>query len=591
MELYLTKNLARNNGVSSNKKNEINVASRINTITENMKPIHSINIELNCSTITYGPRTYLLDEEDEMTIVSSQKRFTLKSSLEMYPYYKDNGIQKNYLDLLFNPQGKRVRYTFINGNEYDLRRSNVSVFIYEEPLLVTKKYGEIEHVIPTFSKDEELDCYVIECGTHKYLVDRDGYQLIISSGKAFYFDPQKDEYPYYKNSNNKLVNYIEIIYSINPSLNIVRFKNNNKNDLRRCNTIITPHYFARAIEGYNIIEYIGSHFPKTGVHAGVIKNPTWKIREDDGTETIVMYCEPGVLCKLCDESYEIITVFEREHNKGTKITWHQHTNGYIQGHLIGKTLYIHQIIMNCFGNGKGTATFSVDHIDRNTLNNRRNNLRIATREEQQNNTKGIIPGTKRERSSKKELPEGLTYDMLHKFVYYNIEKYGSGDKTREFFRVEHSDLPKCWSSSKSEKVSITDKLASANKVAEDLEKGILPDKKVRSVANVINTKQTSKKDTSEQSTTNNNITITATNTVIEPLKQKKEETEQVALPKYVRIEISREKPHLTFDKRTENGRFGVRMVIKNGTDIRGTLIKLNEKIIEKYGEEHGVIGK
>ena len=70
------------------------------------------------------------------------------------------------------------------------------------------------------------------------------------------------------------------------------------------------------------------------------------------------------------------------------------TNGYIQTHItytLGeqKGYYIHQIITNCYGNGKGTKNISVDHIDRNPLNNTSENFRIATQYEQQTNTKGI----------------------------------------------------------------------------------------------------------------------------------------------------------------------------------------------------------
>ena len=127
------------------------------------------------------------------------------------------------------------------------------------------------------------------------------------------------------------------------------------------------------------------------------------------------YCEKDTICKLCSESYQKILDYENNINNGNKITWYKHQNGYI---CSSTSLFIHQIITGCYGNGKGTKNVSVDHIDRNPLNNTFDNLRIASQNEQQTNSKGILPGTQRERSSKKDLPDGITYEMFKKYVYY-----------------------------------------------------------------------------------------------------------------------------------------------------------------------------
>jgi hypothetical protein len=140
-------------------------------------------------------------------------------------------------------------------------------------------------------------------------------------------------------------------------------------------------------------------------------------------------------------------------------------------------LFIHQIITNCYGNGKGTKYISVDHIDRDPLNNTWDNLRIATREEQEQNSKGIKEGTKRERKqSAKTLPEGISQEMMKKYVvYYHEWLDKEHTKQREFFKVEkHPKLNKPWITSKSNKISILDKLSHANKVVSDLEKDIYP---------------------------------------------------------------------------------------------------------------------
>ncbi len=178
-----------------------------------------------------------------------------------------------------------------------------------------------------------------------------------------------------------------------------------------------------------------------------------------------MYCEPGDFVILCKKSINIIKEFE-EKNTG-KITWHVHPNGYTQG---SNNLYIHQIITGCYGNGRGTMDISVDHIDRNKLNNCYDNLRIATREEQQDNTKSADGERRARSSSAKPLPEGLTNDMMKKYVIYYKECYNKEkDLYREFFKVEcHPKLTKPWISSKSNKVSLLDKLKSANDMVDSL---------------------------------------------------------------------------------------------------------------------------
>lgn len=181
-----------------------------------------------------------------------------------------------------------------------------------------------------------------------------------------------------------------------------------------------------------------------------------------------MYCEKNTICKLCPISYEKILDYEKENN--IKITWFKTTNGYIVGN---NKIFIHQIITSCYGNGKGTKYISVDHKDRDPLNNTWENLRIATREEQEQNSKGIMEGTKRERKyNAKDLPDGITQEMMKKYVVYYQEWLNKEHtKQREFFKVEkHPKLDKPWMTTKSNKVSIQEKLEQANEFVTNLEK-------------------------------------------------------------------------------------------------------------------------
>jgi hypothetical protein len=223
---------------------------------------------------------------------------------------------------------------------------------------------------------------------------------------------------------------------------------------------------------YKVIEINKGHYKNIGIHAYFYKNPFWKVIDENNKEIILMYCEKNTICKLCPMSYQKILDYEDEHN--IKITWFISANGYITGN---NKLSMHQIIMNCYGNGQGTKNISVDHIDRNKLNNCYDNLRIATFEEQHSNCKGMIQGTKRERKSNaKPLPLDITQDMMKKYVVYYHEWLDKEQiRSREFFKIEkHPKLAKIWIGTKSNKVSIKEKLIQANKVVDDLEYDIYP---------------------------------------------------------------------------------------------------------------------
>ena len=389
---------------------------------------------------------------------------------------------------------------------------------------------------PVYLINTDLSCGVIHyCETHSYLFDLNDRDKIINSKKRFIFATDNDPYPSYL-YNNRKVSYLDFLFLFSPDTVCYVFLNGNNHDLRRENVKIRHVYHSKVIEQYHVIEYMDGHYMKLGQDANVMKNPLWRITEN-GKEYLLMYCEKDTLCKLCPESYHKILEFETNQNDGKKCSWYKHNNGYV---LCSLNIYIHQIVMNCFGNGKGTKNVSVDHIDRNPLNNSLENLRVATRVEQEMNSKGIAPDTKRERKQDaQKLPEGITQHMMKKYVCY-YHDYADKEKTilREYFRIEkHPKLNTLWSSTKSSKVSILEKLSQANQVVDNLEQDIYPGK------------------------------------------------ESSSLPKYVSMVVARGKPHLVFEKRTETKRLNVKMVLPNEYDLHEQLGLLNAKIGIKYENE------
>ena len=73
--------------------------------------------------------------------------------------------------------------------------------------------------------------------------------------------------------------------------------------------------------------------------------------------------------------------------------------------------------------------------------------------------------------SAQSLPKGLEHHMMKKYVVYYREWIDrQHSREREYFKIEkHPDLKKGWTSSKSCKVTIFDKLVAANKIIDDLE--------------------------------------------------------------------------------------------------------------------------
>ena len=85
--------------------------------------------------------------------------------------------------------------------------------------------------------------------------------------------------------------------------------------------------------------------------------------------------------------------------------------------------------------------------------------------------KSNIMKKRNRKHSAQSLPKGLEHHMMKKYVVYYREWIDrQHSREREYFKIEkHPDLKKGWTSSKSSKITIFDKLVAANKIIDDLE--------------------------------------------------------------------------------------------------------------------------
>jgi hypothetical protein len=161
------------------------------------------------------------------------------------------------------------------------------------------------------------------------------------------------------------------------------------------------------------------------------------------------------------ETYKFIIDGE-DYEEVSKYSWHITSNNYISTTLIHdkkrKCLYLHNFIMNRDAfKGKGQVE-TIDHINQNGLDNRKENLRLISQSEQN------INQTKKKRSV--VLPEGckLNPDDIPKHIWYVRANGLHGDR----FAIEFKTEGVVWKTTSSKKVTIEDKLIEAKEKLKEL---------------------------------------------------------------------------------------------------------------------------
>lgn len=174
----------------------------------------------------------------------------------------------------------------------------------------------------------------------------------------------------------------------------------------------------------------------------------YKDVEYDGSKYIVMS-----ILKNGENYYSIIDFEDGE--KVKKYNWHISSDRYVGSTLyidkIKKEFYLHNLIMNRLTfEGKGQLE-TVDHINRNPLDNRKKNLRIVSQSEQCLNQKT--------KERKIIFPEDfpIKANDIPKHIWYVKANGGHGDRFAIEFKTENLLLK----GTSSKKIKIEDKLFEA----------------------------------------------------------------------------------------------------------------------------------
>ena len=302
----------------------------------------------------------------------------------------------------------------------------------------------------------------------------------------------------------------------------------------------------QSINGDKIIWHIKGHIKYNGCQANQEKNTIYV--GISGKRYI--NCSQDKFIIIDENTHNRIDELEKMFD--SKLTWFIMSNGYVATNIEGKTMYLHQLLMGYYGNGQGTKNGSVDHINRDKLDNRISNLRIVDFNTQHSNAKGIIPGTKRERKyNAHPLPPGITQNMLPKYVVYYPDEYMTkqGPKFREFFRIEKhpNQCGRELHSSKSNKVSITEKLEEAKRIVAELDKRKITD--------------------------------------VNEVKPKKEVEENYTLPQYFHMTKQHGKDAVCFERRYNGKRVSLKVTIKKDETIQQAVERIIQQVDIETGEK------
>ena len=334
---------------------------------------------------------------------------------------------------------------------------------------------------------------------------------------------------------------IEILYP-NKKILSVNFLNLDYNDYREENLLITEKTMKEINPPliYKVLSEGESHYIKEGKFAGENRNMYWKVELDNLTYYL-MHIKDDIFTKISKRDIKKILLLN-----GKRPSWYLSGNGYIcttiRHNDDKKIYYLHQLILDVHDEDLTSYEKTVDHINCDKLDNRRDNLRLVNMSVQNSNR-----GKASRRCDANELPDNLTQKDLPKYVIYRKEILDKEtNRSREYFYIQnHPKLDKTWETTKSNKVSIREKLKLAKLKLEYLDE-------------IISESQYNK-----QTGLNKPI--------VQTLK----------LPKYIRLSNDRNRKQFIYDQKVNNTRQTLRMVLQSENEIE-ELDKFIKLVKEKY---------